>query len=384
MRHLDRDLRLMMISLFLWGFGGSLFIYIQPLYIASLGASPEQIGLTIGVGGALGLILYIPVARYADRIGRKKIIVTGWWLGVIATAGIALAPDWRWLILGLGVYQLASAAMPAFLSYIAARKGKDNPSRAFALVYSGGYLGGILAPAIGGWLGDLFGMRSLYAIGAVIFALSSIIISLIRDQPVQREEAVAKPRVLAKNRRFVGELVFAFLLFFAIELGQVMVPNLLQDSQGYSLQQIGLLGSLGSLGTILISTTLGKLAPERKTPLFVAQAVMIAALMLWLGSTIPFMIAFAYLIHGRKWLAQPFLDGRLSRTLTPQDLNLGYSFREIAKRLGFNIAPILAGFLYAITPGLPMIIGVLALMATMGLTMLLPGDPEQTPVGVAA
>ena len=43
---LGRDNRLILTSLFLWGSGEGLWIYIQPLYTKRLGASPVQIGLT--------------------------------------------------------------------------------------------------------------------------------------------------------------------------------------------------------------------------------------------------------------------------------------------------------------------------------------------------
>ena len=106
MRHLTRDLRLIFFSTLFWGFGVSLYLYIQPLYVAYLGASPEQIGVTLGLGSLLGLLLFIPAAQRADQMGRKRIMVAGWALGTAATAAMAISPTWRWFIPALAIYQL--------------------------------------------------------------------------------------------------------------------------------------------------------------------------------------------------------------------------------------------------------------------------------------
>ena len=105
---MTRDQFLIYLSTLLWGFGLSLFMYIQPLYIAQLGASPAQIGLVLGVSGLIVPLLYIPLGLWADRRGRRPLIQAGWGLGALATFGIALAPDWRWLIPGLTAYQLSN------------------------------------------------------------------------------------------------------------------------------------------------------------------------------------------------------------------------------------------------------------------------------------
>src|SRR5262245_3112367 len=95
---LGRDPRWLYLGRVLWGFGIALYLYIQPLYIASLGATPDQIGLVLGGSGLAVILLYVPIGLWADRRGRKPVMVAGWGLGAAATLAIALAPDWRWLI----------------------------------------------------------------------------------------------------------------------------------------------------------------------------------------------------------------------------------------------------------------------------------------------
>ena len=372
MRHLTRDLRFMLLSVMLWGFGSSLFIYIQPLYVASLGASPAQIGTALGVGSFLGLLLYIPIAQYADKIGRKRIIIAGWSLGVVATIGMAAAPNWHWFIPAIAFYQLASAAMPAFYGYIANRPDDGNLNRIFTTIWSGSYIGSILAPALGGWIGEQFSLRALYYTAAFMFTLSTLAISRIHHQPPVASEQKIKPQQLISNRPFIRQIFYIFLLFFAIDLGQVLLPQYLEEIHGYSLTQIGQLGTISAIGVILFSTLLGRLNKPPRIPIALIQLGLIAALILWLSSPLPLLVGIGYFIHGRNRLAQPFIDSRLASTLSPEELNLGYSFREIAMRLGLAVSPVAAGILYAQQPTWPLYAGFTCLLGTTLFTFLLP------------
>ncbi|MCB8945034.1 MAG: MFS transporter [Ardenticatenaceae bacterium] len=378
MRHLTPDLRFMFLSVMLWGFGSSLFIYIQPLYVASLGASPAQIGTTLSVGSFLGLLLYIPIAQYADKIGRKRIIIAGWSLGVLATIGMAATPTWQWFIPATAVYQISSAAMPAFLGYIATHSRHDNPSPIFATIWSAAYIGSVLAPALGGWIGEQFGLRALYLSAAFMFALSTLAVSRIQSQPATPTTTKISPRQLWQNRPFMRQILYVFLLFFAIDIGQVLLPQYLEEIHHYSLSQIGQFGTIGSIGVILLSLLLGRIPGPPRIAIFLAQLGILLALILWLNTPLPLLIGAGYFIHGRNRLTQPFIDGRLARTFSPQEINLGYSFREIAMRLGLAVSPFTAGLLYAQQPTWPLYAGIICLLATILLTFLMP-TPTTSP-----
>ncbi len=54
------DTRWVMRSYLLWGIGEGLWMFIQPLYVKSLGATPEQTGLVIGMWGLARLLVILP------------------------------------------------------------------------------------------------------------------------------------------------------------------------------------------------------------------------------------------------------------------------------------------------------------------------------------
>jgi MFS family permease len=64
---LSRDQWLIYFSQMIWGFGLGLWQHLQPLYIESLGADPQQIGITISLSGLLVIFVYVPIGMLADR-----------------------------------------------------------------------------------------------------------------------------------------------------------------------------------------------------------------------------------------------------------------------------------------------------------------------------
>ena len=369
-----RDQLLIYVSTLLWGFGLSLFFYIQPLYIARLGASPAQIGLVLGLGGSLTPFLYIPIGLWADRHGRRPLIRAGWGLGAGATLAMALAPDWRWLIPGLAAYQLANFALPAFYGYIVASNAGQNLNRVFAVIGSAASVGSIVAPALGGWIGEQFGLRAVYFCAAIIFTFSSLAIWFLSDQPVEGPAHRASPRLLLSSRPFLWQIIFVLLLFFAIELGQVMAPNFLEDVRGLSVSQIGWLGTLGSLGVVLLTLLLGQMRSERRGSLILGQMVALLALVLLVSTSTLALISLAYFIHGSNRLIRPIIDGRIAHSLNAASLSFGYGLRETAMRLGLAGAPYIAGLLYAYDPSWPLYAGIAGLTVMLLLTFTLPTD----------
>jgi predicted MFS family arabinose efflux permease len=370
---LNRDQRLMWLSSLLWGFGMSLFIYIQPLYVASLGASPAEIGLVLGASGIFVTVFYIPIGLWADRYGRKPLILAGWGLGALATLAMAFVPDWRWLVPAMAVYNFSNFALPALNGYIAASETNGNLSRTIALLNTGGALGSILSPAVGGWIGELSGLRVVYFCAGITFLLSTLTLAFLTPQPVTPATSASRtPRQLLGNRSFLWQIVFVFLLYFSLEISHILAPKFLEDVRRLSVAQIGGLGSVASLGVITLQLLFGALSPHRRLPLLLCQLTALAGTLLWLNTSLLGLIVLAYFIHGYNRVVRPIAVGRIARSLDSATLSFGYGFYETAFRLGLAVAPYAAGLLYERDPSWPMLAGIGGLGLTMALTFTLP------------
>jgi MFS family permease len=85
---LTRDQWLLFINNLLWGSGGALYLYIQPIYLSELKASPEQIGIALGLSVLVVTLGYVPLGMWADHLGQ---------IGQLGTAGIAGVTLFTWL-----------------------------------------------------------------------------------------------------------------------------------------------------------------------------------------------------------------------------------------------------------------------------------------------
>ncbi len=375
---MDRHLALTFItSSLLWSFGLGLFIYLQPLYIAALGASPAEIGWTLGLSGGLVVLLYIPLGWWADRHGRRPVILLGWGLATLATVGMALAPDWRWFIPAHAVYLLSDFAMPAYYGYLAVRQGGGPISRTLALITAGGQVGSIVSPAVGGWIGGQLGLRVVYASAAVAFCLSTLVLTRLEPQPPLPASPEPRPAGPRLSRAFWWQIVYVFLLFMALGLGQVMMPKFLADQRGLDLRMIGWLGTLGSAGIVAQTIVLSRLPEGRRRALVLAQVAALAAFGLLLGARALPLLALAYVLHGSNRVVRPFVLGRLARSLASGVMSLGYGVQQSASQLAWTLAALAAGLLYARQPAWPLLAGSLGLILTLALTFTLATEPAR-------
>ena len=375
-RLLSRDQRLLILSGLLWGFGMSLFVYIQPLYIAYLGATPEQIGLALGISGLLVTVAYIPVGLWSDRRGRKPVMVAGWALATVSALGMALAPDWRWFIPAWSGYLASNFGVPAMNGYIAGTSRSEDMYRTFAVIAASSPLGSLLSPAIGGWIGENLGLRSVYLLATVFFLLSTLVLAALSPHPPEPAASRSAPRALLLDRGFLAQIGFTFLLFASLELGQVMASKFLQDVRGWSLGQIGLMGTLGTAGIVVVTILLGQMRQGGRGSLLAGQVLALSALLLWALTASPAFIGLAYFLHGSYRVLRPIVSAELARRLNSSTMSFGYGFQQTAAQLGWALAPMLAGQLYTRNPFWPFYAGAIGLALTLALTMLRSAPPR--------
>ncbi len=176
-----RDNCLVAVALFLWASGEGMFLYIQPLYIAQLGAGPVQIGSVLALDGAVRAVSFIPGGMLADRIGPRRVIQMGWLVGLAAVALMSMARDWWGFIPGVALYALSAFCIPAVSSYVAAARGKLPLERELTLVFAGYAAGNIASPAVGGWLAGMWGMRATYMAACGFLLMSCLVVMRLTD-----------------------------------------------------------------------------------------------------------------------------------------------------------------------------------------------------------
>ena len=345
---MSRDLILIAISMFTWGVGEGMFLYFQPIYLQQLGADPVRIGAILGGFGLMMTISHMPAGYLADRLGRRPVMQAAWVLGVLATWIMALAGSLPIFVSGLLLYGVTMFVLSPLYSYVTAARGKLSVGRALTLISAAFNLGVVIGPVLGGYIGEVAGLRQTYFIAGWIFIVSTIVIFLIRPQPVDTPTPEMRGNAWLLNQRAFAYLGIVFLAMFATYLPQPLSPNFLQNQRNLSLSQIGQLYSMSSIGVVVLNLALGQL-PARVGFMLGQAAVGLFALLLWQGSGLPWYLIGYFLLGGYK-TARSLATAQMQEFVHSAKMGLSYGLTETVSSTAMILSPILAGYLYDLNP----------------------------------
>lgn len=352
MHQLSRDNKLFAFSLLLWGFGEGLFLYIEPLYLKELGADPVTIGTALSIAYLAMTITHIPAGYLADRVGRRVLIVIGFGLGAVAALVMYFAQDLWVFVAALAAYSFTGFVIAPINAYVAEARGAQSIQRALTLVFAGFWAGTIFSPALGGWIGEQFGLRNVYLIAFFAFLLSTVVVFFMRSQPIVPAAAgAARYSALFSNRAFISYLALAFCALLAMQIGLPFMPNFVEEVRGFNIAVIGLLGSVNSIATVILNATVGHRSPR--------GAFLAGQIMLGLSMSIMLTVAgwpgilLAYALRPGTQLAHTMTAAQAGQLVSAGESGLAYGIAETIIGLAAILGPLLAGPLYDFNPQLP-------------------------------
>ncbi len=355
-------------ALFLWGVGESMFLQFQSVYLQELGAGPILIGVILGAFGAAMTLTHIPAGHLSDGMGRRPMLIAAWGIGVLATGLMALATSLPAFVGGLLLYGFTAFVASPLDSYTTAARGKWSVGRAMTFVSMTFNGGAIIGPIIGGRIADQHGFRSVYAIAAGIFILSTLVVLSIAAQPRDEHDPKNPPAGLLRNQKYLQFLGVFFFVAFAAYVPQPLSSNYLRNQQGLSLSALGQLISLAYLGTTILALVLGQL--EARTGFLLGQAAMVAfSLILWKGTGLGW-FALGYFLLGGYRPIRSLGVAQVRQFVHKSQMGLAYGMAETLGSASTLLAPPLAGLLYAREPGLMYPTGLFLILAGILLTFL--------------
>lgn len=376
-----RDTRWVMWSYALWGVGEGLWMFLQPLYLKSLGATPDQAGFVIGLWGLGRLLVMLPSGMLADRFGARRLMVPGWYLGLAGVLIMALAPDWRWAAPGFLVYGFSASAIPVTNLYIT-QSARHDPTRrpgvslqaALTLMWAAYSLGLVVTPSIGGWIGQHMGLRAVYLLSTGWFVLSTVAITRTRPYPIPPRPAEGHDYAgLLRRPQVIGVLLVLTLGFVAILTGQTLSSQYLEEVRGFSRGAIGLFGSLTALGTAIFSLALGRLASWHG--FFASLLLVFGAFALLLMASNSLLVALAVFLLGAHYTARPLAASVMGERVPAHQHGIAYALVDTVAGLATLVGTNLAGGLYAADPARPFIAGMAGIAGLMAVSAVIRRRP---------
>ncbi|MET0911259.1 MAG: MFS transporter [Ilumatobacteraceae bacterium] len=308
--------------------------FVNTLFTQTVNFAADDFGVgntRIGVAGAfvrIGILIALPAAVLADRIGRRRVIVAVAWLAPLLSVLGAIAPTFGVLVVTQTLARPMGVALAFLVGVVAAEEVPKN-SRAYAvsiLAMAAGFGAGVAVLALR--LADVgpSGWRLVYVVSLVWCVVA---LDLARRLPETRRFIAAhitahsiRPRM---NRRrllllsavaFVGNIFIAPASFFQ--------NRYLTDVQGFSGGMIGLfsiaVGTPAGIGLVVggrIADTSGRrrliaIALPLSTVAIVG-AFMVSGISLWILSLIGGLVASAAYPALAVYRVEMFPTGNRSR-----------------------------------------------------------------------
>ncbi|MFI5826079.1 multidrug effflux MFS transporter [Streptomyces sp. NPDC051578] len=233
-------------------------------------AATVQLTLTSCLAGmALGQLVIGPMS---DKWGRRRPLLTGMIVYVLATAVCALAPT-TGLLVGFRLVQGLAGAAAIVIARAVVRDLYDGVemARFFSTLMLISGAAPIIAPLIGGQVLRLADWRGVFVVLTGVGAALTLVVwrALGETLPPERRHTGGVGAALRTMRGLLGDRVFAGYTLaggfaFAVLFSYISAsPFVVQEIYGASPQQFSLLFGLNSVGLITVGQINGKLLVGR-------------------------------------------------------------------------------------------------------------------------
>ena len=375
----NRDLKLIFACNLIGSFGDGLFAYLLPRYMdKSLGASSVEIGILYAVLNLCAALTLLVAGMLADKYDRKKIMIAGWLAWLPAPLIFSLAGNWLQMVPGMVMWGFWLGG-PTSTAYILTSAEKNRMTLTFATMSAAWSIGYIFSPALGGYLAGVVGMRVVFYLSFLLYAVACLTLFFIRSQHATKgektstEEQFSLSRLLRIRRLQILSVFFASLMF-VLMMFRPFVVNFLTDVYGYGDFEIGILGSVSFASSAVLGLLLGGLGDRSKKAYALTLSIALGSIssILLLISGNFMMLILTFFFAGGSYATWSLLSAIVG-PLAPESCRARWiAVPQTVSMFASFIAPYLGGFLYATSPQYPFIIAVVAMLplAFLSLTKL--------------
>jgi len=221
------------------------------------------VGFLATIQSGSSILFQLPGGILADRIGRKKVIIFGTGLRVIAPIFLFTARSWQWVVPGVILNATTSLYMPAFSALIAESLPKERRGTAFGAYRMMTSIPGIFMPVVSGYYLEVMGVAKGVRIGLMMFTVAALIATVVRaifleetfDPQARRTEASKEKSgsdsLLATLKRqhktIYAMLGVAIISRFAMNMTWSFLSYYAVDVLNLTTTQYGMLQSVATL-----------------------------------------------------------------------------------------------------------------------------------------
>lgn len=360
-------------TLIMTSFGFGVILPILPFYATSLGAEPFELGMLIAVFAFMSLVFGPIAGKFADKYGRKKVLLIGTAAFVAGYLIFAFTYSLEAAFFARMLEGIAAAAIfPACISLLSDYTTEQERGKAMGLVGMSFSLGFIIGPAFGG-LAAAISVQTAFLLSALFAALNFASVLLQVREPKEKEES---KHLAQKENRLLGHLsspiIFLFLssAMISFMIGGLDAVLALYTSQrlGFTSAEVGIIFTY--IGVLIMAMQfiggglVNKFGEKKLIPFGLGLSGLGFFLLSFADGWPMLMVALAVFVAGNSTVF-PSVTSLITKKVQGKRgavLGLNSSFQSAGELLG----PLYGGLLYGINhayafPGLAIVIWAYAL-----------------------
>jgi len=179
LRFFQGNIAVIAVSSAVKGFGGALIGAYVSLYFVELGGNPITLGLMTAVASMIGCFMSLLGGFIADHYGRRKIVVLTAFYSVFFPLLYAVIQDWRLFAALSVVAAFGSISNPASHVLVVDSLSPEKRTTGIASLQVISCLPVTVAPLIGGWLIQNYGLLDGFRLACVYTAVTAFISAFI-------------------------------------------------------------------------------------------------------------------------------------------------------------------------------------------------------------
>lgn len=359
---MKNKLNILYFNIFLMFLGISIVIPVLPTILYDLDLNGSDLGLLVAVFALFQMIASPFGGRFADKFGKKIIIIIGLLLFSISEFIFAVGNTFSILLLSRVLGGISAAfVMPGVNGMIGDLSTAENRARNFSYMSAVINTGFIIGPGVGGFLAEISHRMPFYFAG--VLGIIALLFSIILLKEEKEVEDVDKPKVKEPfpYKLFVVPVVVMLILSYGLSSTETMFSLYTAEKVGFEPKDISIAITGGAIvGVIfqlfLFERIVGRIGEIRLTLFSLIYSVIVLFAFVFASSYLSVMLV-SFIIFIGFDLIRPSMTNYFSK-LAGKNQGTAGGLNSAATSVGNLVGPLVAGVVFDINIDFPIYVAI--------------------------
>ncbi len=359
---MNNKLNVLYFNIFLMFLGISIVIPVLPTILHDLDLNGSDLGMLVAVFALFQMIASPFGGRFADKFGKKIIIIIGLLLFSISEFIFAMGNTFSILLVSRVLGGISAAfVMPGVNGMIGDLSTSENRAKNFSYMSAVINTGFIVGPGVGGFLAEISHRMPFYFAGALGIIALLFSVFLLKEASDDDSNEIARPKVKEPfpYKLFIVPVIIMLILSYGLASTETMFSLYTAEKVGFEPKDISIAITGGAIvGVIfqlfLFEKLVGKIGEIKLTLFSLIYSVLILGAFVYASHYITVMLVSFVIFIGFD-LIRPSMTNYFSK-LAGNNQGTAGGLNSAATSVGNLIGPLVAGAAFDIKIDFPLFI----------------------------